>query len=59
MARAKRPIEELDAGNSFRSDLVPKADDDRHGAPLWHGWALMDAFLAGIDWARENDRKQR
>lgn len=48
-----RPIEELRAGNDFRDKLVAKADADRSGAPLWHGWALMDAFLAGIDWERK------
>lgn len=40
------------AGNAFRDTLVPRADSDSHGAPLWHGWAIMDAFLAGIDHAR-------
>lgn len=50
-----RPIEELQAGNAFRDQLVPRADSDHHGAPLWHGWAIMDAFLAGIDYARRSD----
>jgi len=48
-----RPIEELKTGNAFRDSLVPKADDNRSGAPLWHGWAIMEAFLAGIDYARK------
>lgn len=48
-----RPIEDLQAGDAFRSALVSRADGSRSGAPLWHGWALMDAFLAGIDYARE------
>jgi hypothetical protein len=48
-----RPIEELQAGNAFRDTLVSRADGFANGhAPLWHGWALMDAFLAGIDYAR-------
>ena len=50
-----RPIEELQAGDAFREQLVPRADSDFHGAPLWHGWAIMDAFLAGIDYARRAD----
>lgn len=48
-----RPIEEIEAGEEFRSTLIPKADAMTPGeAPLWHGWAIMDAFLAGIDYAR-------
>lgn len=50
--KPERPIEELMAGEAFRNSLVHRADADNHGAPLWHGWALMDAFLAGIDYAR-------
>lgn len=49
----ERPIEELTAGNDFRLSLVPRADGDRIGAPLWFGWALMDAFLAGVDYGRQ------
>lgn len=48
-----RPIEEIQAGDAFRMSLVPRCDMIRVGAPLWHGWALMDAFLAGIDYARK------
>lgn len=55
---SNRQIEELKAGNDFRDKLIPRADADRTGAPLWHGWALMDAFLAGVDWAREQHKNQ-
>lgn len=24
----------------------------RHEAPMWYGWAIFDAFLAGLDHAR-------
>lgn len=47
----KRAIEEIEAGNSFRDDMVAKADIlDPY--PAWRGWVIMDSFLAGIDWAR-------
>lgn len=53
----ERPIKELQAGNAFRDTLVPKADAYANGhAPLWHGWAIMDAFLAGIDWGRNQPK---
>lgn len=51
-----RPIEELVAGNDFRDTMLPRADSDFHGAPLWYGWVIMEAFLAGIDWARANEQ---
>jgi len=59
--RQKRPYSEIVAGDLYRSMLVPRADikaDANHGAPLWHGWAIMDAFLAGIDYARRIDGEQ-
>ena len=32
---------------NFVNNMVPKADYCRSGAPLWHGWALREAFIAG------------
>jgi hypothetical protein len=51
-----RPIEDLLAGDDFRRSLKPRADAWRGAAPLWHGWAVMDAFLAGIDHARKAEK---
>jgi hypothetical protein len=48
-----RPIEELVAGDKFRDTLVPRADHMNGAFPMWYGWAIMDAFLAGIDYARK------
>lgn len=53
--KKERPIEELKAGDLFRNSMVPRADKVIFGAPLWHGWVIMDAFLAGIDYARSNN----
>lgn len=50
----ERDIKEIQAGNTFRDTLVPRADSMSGHAPLWHGWVIMDAFLAGIDYARED-----
>lgn len=47
-----RPIEDLQAADAFRDTLLSQADATRWGAPLWHGWAIFDAFLAGVDHAR-------
>ncbi len=50
--RQDRPIEDLEAANAFRATLLAQADSHQGGAPLWHGWAIFDAFLAGLDHAR-------
>ena len=57
MAPVDRPIEELQAGDAFRASIVDRADAYSGHAPLWHGWAIMDAFLAGIDYARNQQGK--
>lgn len=54
--RTDRPIEDLQAADAFRNTMVPKADAMNHDAPLWHGWAIFDAFLAGMDYARKKTR---
>lgn len=48
-------MDEFRAGNDFRDTLADRADAMAPGGyPLWHGWAIMDGFLAGIKYAREN-----
>ena len=55
-----RPIEELRAGDAFRDSAIERADRIEAGVyPLWHGWVIMDAFLAGIDWARRAREDER
>lgn len=42
------------AAVQFTRALVSRADmHDGSGAPLWHGWALRDAFVAGAAFQRE------
>ena len=26
-------------------------------APLWHGWAVREAFWAGVEWEREQQKQ--
>ena len=49
--------EELKAAETLRSSLIAKADADKSGAPLWHGWAIIEAFLAGIEHVRTEPRR--
>ena len=61
-----RPIEQIKAGKAFRDTMIARADTWIGNTPLWFGWAIMDAFLAGIDYARigvraaalEDERKE-
>ena len=40
---------EVIAAYQFVDKMESEADDiDATGAPLWHGWALREAFLAGV-----------
>lgn len=55
---SERPIEDLLAGDAFRNSLVAKADEHHGESPLWYGWALMDAFLAGLDHARAQKKRE-
>lgn len=54
----ERPIEQLIAGNAFRDTLVPKAEQRYLPELLWHGWAIMDGFLAGVDWRMETETRE-
>ena len=42
------------AAYEFVQQMVLRADGalDFGTSPFWHGWALRDAFLAGIAWER-------
>jgi hypothetical protein len=61
-ALAIKPTPENDpalakAADAFRSSLLSRADGMEHGLyPLWHGWALFDAFVAGAKWQSLNRR---
>lgn len=35
------------AAYAFVSSLIPRADRMDHSSPLWYGWALREAFIAG------------
>jgi len=47
------PAEDMDAGEAFRQSMRPRADAYDGAAPLWYGWVIMDAFLAGAKHGRK------
>ncbi|MCK1389016.1 hypothetical protein [Bradyrhizobium sp. 21] len=44
----ERSIEEINASFAFLQTLVDHADAFEGEVPLWRGWALLEAFFAGI-----------
>lgn len=40
------------AGFEFRTRMIEKADRFEGHAPLWYGWVIMEAFKAGVAYAR-------
>lgn len=46
------------AAVAFRESLVPRADRMEHGQyPLWNGWAIYDAFVAGAQYATQSEKQ--
>lgn len=41
------------AGYDFVDEMVPRAERVVGGAPMWFGWAIREAFWAGVQWERE------
>lgn len=54
-----RPIDDIMAGDAFRKTILVKADCTGDGYPKWHGWAIMDAFLAGAEYGRNNPKEPK
>ena len=47
-------MKDLADAHDFINTLLPSADGCVQGGyPWWHGWALRDAYLAGLKAARE------
>lgn len=42
----------MSAAYAFVDSMVPRADDNILDSPLWHGWALRDAFVAGANFKK-------
>lgn len=45
------------AANHYVDTLLPRADV-QFPYPLWHGWALREAFEAGVKWQMEQRNPQ-
>lgn len=45
--------------DAFIEALIPRADAEGPGrAPLWYGWAVRDAFRAGIAWQKARQARE-
>jgi len=48
------PIGDLVRAKEFRDTLLPRADGQIiDGSPFWYGWAIIDAYIAGLQAGRE------
>lgn len=45
------------AASEYREKQVTRADA-HDPFPLWHGWVIVNAFLAGIEWQKRNSEQQ-
>lgn len=60
MAKQEEPtLEPLAAAYQFVESMVDKSDGGHlaHG-PWWYGWALREAFLAGVEWQKKKEAKR-
>lgn len=48
---------EHSAAYDFVDVMIPHAASQADGY-LWHGWALREAFMHGVEWARKESPSQ-
>lgn len=46
------------AGYAHVDSVKPHAHGELLGAPVWHGWAVREAFVAGAEWQEMRSTKQ-
>ena len=49
----RRLLEDLEAANDLCDRMTKFADKKQDGVYWWSGWAIVDAFLAGVDYERK------
>ena len=45
----------IDAAYNFVDKMVERADKMENGCPMWYGWALREAFLAGAEHEKKKE----
>ena len=49
--------EEHSAAYDFVDSMIEQGQvDTDKGAPMWYGWALREAFLAGVEYRERNPK---
>lgn len=46
------PIKLMRASSAYVEKLKKRADAHHGPYPLWHGWAIREAFIAGTKWKK-------
>ena len=52
------PVTDLVAADEFRETLLARADAFAGQAPLWHGWVISDAYVAGLNAGRAERQRE-
>ena len=55
MVTYSRPVEERDAATEYVRGQEAFADEWTEEGPVWLGWQVHAAFLAGVDFSRRHD----
>jgi hypothetical protein len=50
-------VDDLVAASKFRDSLLSKADGQEGPFPYWHGWAIVQAYLAGLTAGRKQSEE--
>ena len=51
-----RTFANIKAASDYRDSVLDKADGTMNGYPAWHGWVIVEAYLAGLKAARQLKR---
>ncbi len=52
-------IKLMNAAQKHVDAMVPRADNPSPQGPMWYGWALRSAFIAGANWQKKRKPKRR
>lgn len=55
MKRRTSELADLIKATHYRDSMCNKADGRLNWAPVWYGWALVEAYLTGLKQGRKSD----
>ena len=49
---------DLKAAYDWREGMIERADGMLNGCSAWHGWAIVESFMAGMRYAESQKKKK-